>query len=65
MIVYYFNIYKNDNKLDKSVIPHIDLDLYNHLFGDYKKNHNIVSGKDKFFILNILINLKKNSKLKY
>ncbi len=59
------NIYNNNNKLDKNVLPDIDVELFNHLFSDLKKNHDIVSGKDKFYILRIIKNLNDNSKLDY
>lgn len=59
------NIYNNNKQLDKDLLPHIDCELFNHLFGDYKKQENIVNGKDKFYILKILKNLNNNSKLNY
>jgi len=59
------NIYNNNHDLDKTVLPDIDLELYEYLFNNYKKNHNIISGGDKFYILKIIKNLKKNSKLNY
>lgn len=59
------NIYNNNKNLDKDLLPDIDCELFNHLFGDYKKPENIVNGKDKFYILKILKNLNNNSKLYY
>lgn len=59
------NIYNNNNNLDKNVLPHIDMELFEYLFGDYKKNHNIISGRDKFSILNNIVKLQKNFKLHY
>ena len=41
-------------------LPDIYLDLYNNLFGDYKRDHELIDGKNKWFIFQKLIVMKKN-----
>lgn len=43
------NIYSKH--IDKELIPDIDLELYNHLFGNYNLDHTIVSGTEKWRII--------------
>ena len=46
------NYYLKKNKNKNKYVPLIDLELYNYLFIDYKKDHNIINGLNKWKIIN-------------
>ena len=54
------NYYFNKNISKNKFIPIIDLELYEYLFGDYKNNHDLINGIDKWSIIN---KLKKKSNI--
>jgi len=52
--------YIRKHKLSQNLIPDIDIDLYNHLFKSQVQN-NIITGKEKFDILKLIIKNKNNN----
>lgn len=51
---------KKDIKNRVLYLPDIYLEFYDNLFGDYKKDHKVIDGRNKWFILQKLIIMKKN-----
>lgn len=46
------NYYLKKNKNKNKYVPLIDLELYNYLFGNHEKDHNIINGLNKWKIIN-------------
>lgn len=45
------NFYFKQNREKSRFIPLIDLELYEYLFGDYKKDHSLINGVNKWEII--------------